>query len=91
MMPHRDPTETARIAPDAEALINCLDAMYCLLEEVEEMTANWENESWARNLIKSIKQARQYWDRLTVRDSRAEQNAMKLLEDYKNESLEKTP
>jgi hypothetical protein len=76
----RDPSDLARISPEALALVNALDALYALLEAVEE---NMGNGRYG-DIGPAARHARACWDELTRRDSPQEIAALKQIKRFKD-------
>jgi len=82
----RDPADLARIAPEALQLVETLDALYSLLELVEEDEARWCDPATLplyRQIQLTSRHARACWDELIRRDSPQEIAALKQIAKYK--------
>jgi hypothetical protein len=77
-MTTRDPSDLARIAPEALELVNALDALYGLLEACEEDMGTGVYAS----IGPATRHARACWDELTRRDSPQEIAALKRIKRF---------
>lgn len=78
-MSPRDPADLARVAPDALALVGLVDALYALLEEVEEGEIR----------TATVKHARACWERVTWNENNTPQD--QLIDKFKRPRMGRPP